>query len=103
MKDYSDIEFLSRVHKNAPIDPHANILFGNLQVVDIPFSQLDSHYMLATGTVISGWKAFRRIQRAHVLSSSTTTSVRRFSHGGSSSWKNFFEHKNLSYALLNTV
>lgn len=67
MKEYSDIEFLKRVHENAPIDLHANILFGNLHVAGIPFAHLYSHCMHATRTGTTGWKVFRRAQRAFNL------------------------------------
>lgn len=67
MNDYSELEFLSRVHQNAPLDLHANILFGALHVAGIPFAQLYNHCMSATGTPVSGWKTFRRAQRAYNL------------------------------------
>lgn len=67
MQHFSDIDFLSRVHQDAPIDLNANILFGNLQVAGIPFGQLYGHCMMATGTAVSGWKVFRRAQRAFNL------------------------------------
>lgn len=62
-----DIEFLQAVHKNAPIDLHSDILFGNLIVAGIPFLELYRDCMASTGTGSSGWKVFRRAQRAFHL------------------------------------
>lgn len=67
MENYSDIAFLEHVHQNVPIDLHANILFGNLQVAGLPFGQLYGHCLQATQTTVSGWKVFRRAQRAFNL------------------------------------
>lgn len=63
----SDIQLMKRVHKDAPLDLHGNILFGNLHVAGIPFPQLYKHCMITTDTGVLGWKVFRRAQRAFYL------------------------------------
>ena len=67
MNSIEDIQFLQAAHKNAPIDLHADILFGNLKVADIPFLDLFRECMASTNTGTPGWKVFRRAQRAFHL------------------------------------
>jgi hypothetical protein len=63
----SDIDLMRRVHKNAPLELHGQILFGNMQVAGIPFAKLYVRSLRNTGTRVAAWKVFRRAQRAYNL------------------------------------
>jgi hypothetical protein len=61
---FQQIQFMDRVHSNAPVDKNLQILFKDVMVGDRHFINLYDDCMARTTTKAAGWKAFRRSLRA---------------------------------------
>ena len=67
MNPYEERQFLSHMHRRAPVSETLDILFGDARVGDAPFLPLYLDCLDKTGTPVAAWKVFQRAQRALIV------------------------------------